>query len=213
MEVTTNKEEKEMKKKLGVSIGAVAGAMVLGLGIYHSDASQANPELSTDEIRQTVTDQYPGTITEMELEKNSNKVVYEVEVENEGKEYDIKLDGKTGEVLDLKEKEISNKESDAENDDDADDRDDSQDNTEGNGNDNQNNTSNNENQNTVIDLKKAEEIALKEFDGKITGLELDEDDGRQMYEIEMEKGEDEAEMEIDAYTGEILVIEIDREED
>lgn len=213
MEVTTNKEEKEMKKKLGISIGAVAGAMVLGLGIYHSDASQANPELSTDEIRQTVTDQYPGTITEMELEKNSNKVVYEVEVENEGKEYDIKLDGKTGEVLDLKEKEISNKESDAENDDDADDRDDSQDNTEGNGNDNQNNTSNNENQNTVIDLKKAEEIALKEFDGKITGLELDEDDGRQMYEIEMEKGEDEAEMEIDAYTGEILVIEIDREED
>ncbi|MFD0951687.1 PepSY domain-containing protein [Virgibacillus natechei] len=64
-----------------------------------------------------------------------------------------------------------------------------------------------------MDLGKAEEIALNEFDGQITELELDEDDGRLMYEIEIEDGEDEAEIEIDAYTGEILVIEIDREDD
>ncbi|UJL47018.1 PepSY domain-containing protein [Virgibacillus sp. NKC19-16] len=214
-----------MKKKLGVTIGATAAAAVLGLGIYQSNASETNPELSTDEIRQMVTDQYPGTITELELEKDSNRAVYEVEVENDGKEYDIKLDGSSGEVLNLKERELSSgnveiteKDDDADDrDDNADDRDDNQGNT--NNNDSQDDGNNNgnsstkSNNNTVIDLEKAEEIALNEFDGKITDLELDEDDGRRMYEIELEKGEDEAEIEIDAYTGEILVIEIDREDD
>lgn len=214
-----------MKKKLGVTIGATAAAAVLGLGIYQSNASEANPELSTDEIRQMVTDQYPGTITELELEKDSNRAVYEVEVENDGKEYDIKLDGSSGEVLNLKERELSSnnveiteKDDDADDrDDNADDRDDNQGNTNNNdGQDDGNNNGNSStksNNNTVIDLEKAEKIALNEFDGKITDLELDEDDGRRMYEIELEKGEDEAEIEIDAYTGEILVIEIDREDD
>ncbi|WP_373895104.1 PepSY domain-containing protein [Virgibacillus sp. CBA3643] len=215
-----------MKKKLGIAIGTMAGAVVLGLGIYHTDASQANPELSTDEIRQMVTDQYPGTITELELEKDSNKAIYEVEVASDGKEYDIKLDGSSGEVLNLKEKEISDDVEIAEK---SDDTDDNQGNTTTNSNDSQDNSSNKNddsqdngnndrnstksNNNTVIDLEKAEEIALNEFDGKITDLELDEDDDRLMYEIEIENGEDEAEIEIDAYTGEILVIEIDREED
>lgn len=215
-----------MKKKLGIAIGTMAGAVVLGLGIYHTDASQANPELSTDEIRQMVTDQYPGTITELELEKGSNKAIYEVEVASDGKEYDIKLDGSSGEVLNLKEKEIADDVEIAEK---SDDTDDNQGNTTTNSNDSQDNSSNKNddsqdngnndgnstksNNNTVIDLEKAEEIALNEFDGKITDLELDEDDDRLMYEIELENGEDEAEIEIDAYTGEILVIEIDREED
>ncbi|MBP1968639.1 putative membrane protein YkoI [Virgibacillus natechei] len=206
-----------MKKKLGIAIGAMVGAVVLGLGIYQSDASQANPELSTDEILQMVTDQYPGTITEMEMEKDGNRAVYEVEIENDGKEYEIKLDGSSGEVLNVKEREISNNIEIAEKDDDADDRNDNQGTKTNNNNDSQDDGNNDENSsktnNTVIDLGKAEEIALNEFDGQITELELDEDDGRLMYEIEIEDGEDEAEIEIDAYTGEILVIEIDREDD
>ena len=55
----------------------------------------------------------------------------------------------------------------------------------------------------------AKEIALKEFAGTVVDLELDEDDGRKIYEIEIENGEDEATVEIDAYTGEILVLDID----
>ncbi|MBY7142338.1 PepSY domain-containing protein [Virgibacillus sp. NKC19-3] len=211
-----------MKKKLGIAMGATAGAVVLGLGIYHSDASQANPELSTDEVRQIVTDQYPGTITELELEKDRNQAVYEVEVENDGKEYDIKLDGGSGEVLNLKEKEISDNVEKAEKNDDADDNKEKEDdgessNTNENRNDSQDNGNNDENSansnNAVIDVAKAEEIAQNEFDGQLTELELDEDDGRLMYEIEIENGDDEAEIEIDAYTGEVLVIEIDRDND
>lgn len=187
-----------MKKKLGIAVATIAGAGVFGLGIYHSDAAQADPTLSTDEIRQMVTEQYPGTITEMELEKELNKVVYEVEVESNGKEIDLKLDGNTGEVLKTKEKEIMNNEKD----DDADDRDDDSD-----------DDKNIDPSKATIDVKKVEEIALKEFAGTITDLELDEDDGRLIYEIEVKNDKKEADFDIDATTGEILEMDIDTEDD
>lgn len=183
-----------MKKKLGIAIATIAGAGIFGVGIYHSDAAQADPTLSTDEIRQMVTEQYPGTITEMELEKELNKIVYEVEVESNGKEIDLKLDGNTGEVLKTKEKEIINNE----NDDDTDDRDDDK---------------NIDPSKAEIDANKAGEIALKEFAGTITDLELDEDDGRLVYEIEVRDGKEEADFDIDATTGEILELDIDTEDD
>ncbi|MEC5424680.1 PepSY domain-containing protein [Virgibacillus sp. C22-A2] len=61
-------------------------------------------------------------------------------------------------------------------------------------------------------MKEAEEIALNSFSGTITEVELDEDDGRLIYEIEIENGNEEAEIDIDAYTGEILVLSIDRDD-
>jgi len=64
-------------------------------------------------------------------------------------------------------------------------------------------------QNTVIDKDEALEIALAEFPGEVDSIELDEEDGRLIYEIEIESGDEEAEFEIDAMTGEIIVIEID----
>ena len=70
-------------------------------------------------------------------------------------------------------------------------------------------TTNEKKPSTVIDINEAVNIALNEFKGTVTDVELDEDDGRLIYEIEMESGEEEAEIEIDAYTGAILVIEID----
>lgn len=45
----------------------------------------------------------------------------------------------------------------------------------------------------------------------ITELELDEDDGRLIYEIEIESVNGEAEIDIDAYTGDIISISIDTE--
>ncbi|MYL60592.1 hypothetical protein GLW20_24120, partial [Virgibacillus halodenitrificans] len=100
-----------MKSKIAIVAGALTGAAFLGLGIYHSDASQTEPKISTDDIKTMVADQYPGTITDIELEKNFDKIFYEVEVENENREYDLKLDANTGEVLKIREKDTSDKES------------------------------------------------------------------------------------------------------
>ncbi|QGS68035.1 hypothetical protein CV093_03165 [Oceanobacillus sp. 143] len=61
--------------------------------------------------------------------------------------------------------------------------------------------------------EKARSIAASQFSGSIVELDLDEDDGRLIYEIEMKNGDSEAEIEIDAYTGTILVIDIDHDDD
>jgi uncharacterized membrane protein YkoI len=146
-------------------------------------------------VRELVLAQHPGTITEFELEKDFNKAVYEVEVISDGIEYDLKLDGDTGEVLRTKEKELANQVEFT--DDDSDDLYESKNDNQANG--------------EKISLEKAEEIALKEFPGTVKQLELDEDDDRLIYEIEIRNGEEEAEIEIDAFTGDILELDIDRD--
>lgn len=235
-----------MKKKVLITVSSIAIATVLGLGIYHSNAAQADPKLSKEEIVELVTAQYPGTITEIEMEKGFNSVVYEVEVESNGKEYEIKLDGNTGEVLKIKQRELhastegstnitisekqdkpssnttSEPESKNEKTDDLDDnkstgsKDNKNDNVvDESKKDNQADDSKTENKNegkkAIIDYETAKKIALAEFDGIITDLELDEDDGRLIYEIEIESVNGEAEIDIDAYTGDIISISIDTE--
>ena len=61
----------------------------------------------------------------------------------------------------------------------------------------------------VIGTNKARSIALAEFSGTIEGIELDDDDDRLIYEVEIADGDNEAEIEIDAYTGEILFMDLE----
>lgn len=205
-----------MKKKISVIIGVIAIAGVLGIGVYHSSASPTETSLSSDEVHETVKAQYPGEIISITSDKEFNKVVFDVEIENEGRAYNLKLDGNTGEILTLKEKTNSKKLTIAEKEKNADEQNKSEQ-SDSEPNDNKNTESKNkekvQNEKTAISIKEAEEIALSQFPGTITQLELDEDDGRLIYEVEIENGEDEAEVEIDAYTGEILVVSIDRDND
>lgn len=197
------KEELTLGKKKIVTIGAVIVAVVVGLAAFQSTTSQAEAKLTTDDIRKIVEDQYTGKITELELDKEDGKAVYEVELSGEKKEYDLKLDGTTGEVLHLSEEPLS-KESKEEKDDSDDDINDE---------DKENQDLKNSNsKKPVIEDKKAEETALKEFDGKIISNELDEDDGRLVYEIEIHKDKKEADIEIDAITGEVVVVSIEQDD-
>ncbi|WP_077324368.1 PepSY domain-containing protein [Virgibacillus siamensis] len=230
-----------MKKKIGVVLSILLGLSALGLGMYHTSASKAAPELSKQQIKQMVHDQYPGKITEFELDKEGNRTVYEVEVMKDGKEYDIVFDGNTGEVLSLEKQLISNNGEDddrheenfeTENDDaDEGDLDAHEDNNKADSNakaqkdnhdadtktDNQkdkNNKGTNQQEETTkeprISTAKAQEIALNEVPGTVLSSELDEDDDRLIYEIEVKSEKKEAEFEIDAYTGEIIVMSIDK---
>ncbi len=202
---------------MGITIGVLAAVLALGIGMYQSDASAAEPKLSMEQIEAMVKDQYPGTITDVELEKDLNKVVYEVEIEGEGKKYDLTLDGNTGEVLKLEETKLNvqsptkspvtvkEKEQD------------SQENPANDKQDEDDQSEQKETENGVtprITTQEAIEIALKQFAGKVTSAKLDEDDNQYFYEIEIEAADgSEAEFEIDALTGETIVIDMDYETD
>lgn len=127
--------------------------------------------------------------------------------------YSLKLNGDTGQVIDLtavektatnnKEDDTEKQENTAEENPEADDSESDEGKTE-----NKSNKQTTEND-AMLTHEEAKEIALKEFPGKITDLELDSDDGVYIYEIEIVNGEDEASIEINAYTGNVVMIEID----
>ncbi|ASN07112.1 PepSY domain-containing protein [Virgibacillus necropolis] len=196
-----------MTKKKKIAVGGVVVAAVLGLGIFQATASQAEASLSTDDVRKLVADQYPGTVTELELDEKKNKAVYEVEILGDEKKYDLTLDGSTGEVLHLKEKPLSKNAKD--NLDDADDNKDDK-NAE---NQQQANDDKSSVKKVAVEANKAEEIALKEFEGTIKSIELEEDDGRLTYEIEIKNGKKEADIEVDANTGEVIVVSLEEDDD
>ncbi|GGA67609.1 PepSY domain-containing protein [Ornithinibacillus halotolerans] len=61
----------------------------------------------------------------------------------------------------------------------------------------------------VMSVEKAKEIAVNELGGKVVEVDLDKDDGRYEYELELRTENGEAEITIDAVTGEILELDID----
>ncbi len=132
------------------------------------------------------------TVTSLELDRDDNELNYDIELKNGTYEIDAEIDAYTGNILKWeKEKDDDTKKATVEASD--------------------NNTS----KKTVIGESKAKEIALaKAGNGyTITDIELDRDDNKLDYDIELENGSKEIDAEIDAYTGKILKWEIDTIDD
>ncbi|MHA6253029.1 PepSY domain-containing protein [Oceanobacillus sp. CAU 1775] len=261
-----------MNKKIIMTIAALSIAAVIGLIFSQNISVSADPDLTREDIEEKVRAQYPGEITEIDLDTEGKIPVYEVELEIEGKEYELVIDGNTGEVLRLDEKlvvkteaekatpnkvetekrekeaiEIKEKETEEKAEEKAKaDKEASESkkatvtapkNTEKQAKTESKQTEKPKAQQkeqakkpaekkqepkketkkekkSIITQEQAVNIALKQFSGKVEDVELDDDDGRLIYEIEIENDRgDEAEIEIDAYTGAVLVVDIDLEED
>lgn len=300
-----------MKRKLMMTLGAMLVAAILGLAFTQSVSVSAGPELSRQEIEEKVAAQYPGNISALELDESGKKPIYQVELEVDEKVYDLKIDGNSGEVLELDEKSapvvkkesvpkekltIQEKKEVKEEDEEQSEVNQSdtvhkEENTPKNNTEKneqkteekqsapvqkQNNTEQNVVQNNepktaekkeqqtpatenkteqtvktekpkqqpektapaaekkttekpaekapaateqkpekrqgkkaVISREKAIQIALQQFSGTVEDVELDDDDGRLIYEVEIENSRGEAEVEIDAYTGKVLLVDID----
>ncbi|AOV08977.1 PepSY domain-containing protein [Sporosarcina ureilytica] len=63
-----------------------------------------------------------------------------------------------------------------------------------------------------LTVEEAIAIARQHASGTVKEIELDNDDGRLYYEIEMKDGKYEYELDIDAYTGDVLDFEKDLED-
>lgn len=194
-------------------IGTLAALIIVGLTVYQTNATTSSPDLNSEEIIELVNIQYPGQHSEPELSVENGEPVYQMEVTQDQGVYSLKLNGDTGQVIDLtavektatnnKEDDTEKQENTAEENPEADDSESDEGKTE-----NKSNKQTTEND-AMLTHEEAKEIALKEFPGKVTDLELDSDDGVYIYEIEIVNGEDEASIEINAYTGNVVMIEID----
>ncbi|GGA59233.1 peptidase [Kroppenstedtia guangzhouensis] len=176
----------------------IAGA---GFGVNQIFAGQSDPALTVQEASEKAEERYPGKVLEIEKDHKGSRLVYELELEGPNGIYEIEMDANTGEVLKV-EQGVSAKQT-------KDDTDDMEKGDKQTADDNQKKTNKNKKR---IDFKEAKQIALNKFRGKIEEIELDEDDGRLVYEVEIKKGKQEAEFEIDANTGEILFMSIENDD-
>ena len=126
-----------------------------------------------------------GYVESVELEREHGYVYYEVDIENP--DLDVYVDATTGEVLRV----------------DWDDKDDRYDSDDRYDNNNKQKLEN------IISVEEAKNIAVSEIGGEVMEVELDEDDGRYEYELEIRTDRGEADITIDAESGEIVEIDID----
>jgi len=183
-----------MKKKL--MIGVLSAGLILGgalaVGATNKDKQDSTAQkvsdmkemITIEEAKQIALGKADGVVEGIELDQHKGNHYYEVEIENERKDFDIYIDAYTGEVLSVEE--------DDDNDDDRDQVVSDQ---------------------SLITHQKAIEIAEKAVNGKVTEINLDEDDNQYHYELELKTNKGEAEVELDAVTGKVLELEIDDLED
>lgn len=198
-----------MKKKIGISSIIIIVLIGIGIGMYSSTASKVEKTLTPDEVTGLIQSQYPGMITKLELVQDNKQATYHIEIENDDVTYDLQLDAYSGAIRKLIEKRTP-KVGTNETEDETiivTEKDDQIENIQEDMPIDE--TKKPDVKKTAIDPQRAIEIALDEFPGKVEDIELEDDDGRLIYEIEIEAGEKEAEFEIDAMTGEIIVIKID----
>lgn len=146
------------------------------------DLLKEQAKITAQEAETIALGKVSGEMTDLDLDYDDRtaKVVYEVEVTHNGLEQDVKIDAVTGDVLHVQK-------------DDDDDRDD----------DNINSSQ------VKVTEQKAEGIALKEVDGEVVSIELDEDDGIALYEIEVQSNKGEVEVTVSATNGDVLEVEWD----
>ncbi|NBJ71221.1 MULTISPECIES: PepSY domain-containing protein [Clostridia] len=198
------------RKKMGVVITSALVVAGIGFIVFYFGGTASKAAITKVEAEKIISSQYPGSI-EGDIQKEDNNDYYVARIAYEGKQYEIKIHEKTGEVLQLNEVSTENKDDpnasvqkennarkETENGNQASEPDKQQENNTG--------------QKVVISEEEAKKLALDEFAGTLDDLELDEDDGRFVYEVKIVHGQDEAEITIDAFTGEILFKEIERED-
>ncbi|WP_053362478.1 PepSY domain-containing protein [Bacillus sp. FJAT-27251] len=180
--------------KRNLLIGTLGAALVFG-GTFAVSAAKKDDGnevdnavkngktiLSTNEVEKIALQEVNWAIEEIELEKEADKVIYEVEVEENDIDYKLDIDAYTGEIYSI----------DRDEDDDDDNR-----------------PNGGQEQPGILSQAEATAIAEKTVNGKMTEIKKDEDDGIIKFEVELKTDRGEAEVDIDAATGKVLDVEYD----
>lgn len=84
-----------------VLLATVAGPSFADIDFAEAEKMRASGEaIPTAKVVEIVTKARPGAVTDLELDRDFGRLVYEVEVRDEQfREWDLEIDAKTGEVL------------------------------------------------------------------------------------------------------------------
>ncbi|MFC5605091.1 PepSY domain-containing protein [Sporosarcina koreensis] len=172
-------------------IPAVAGVLAIG-GVALAEESvpavgkQSDKMISLQDAKKVATDKVKGGIvTEAELDEDDGRYHYEVDLKEGKYEYDLEIDAYTGKIIKF-EKEMENEKVAEPAKEKQAVKPDSK---------------------TMLTEEQAIAIAKKQASGVVTDFELDDN----VYEIELKDGNIEYELEIDAFTGDILSFEQDED--
>lgn len=117
-------------------------------------------------------------VKDIELDKDDNRYYYDIELEDDNFEYEVKVNAITSEVIKFDKEALDDDEY--------------------------------VQSEKLLTKEEAIAIAKKKANGTVEKIELDSDDNRKVYEIEMKDDEFEYEIDLDAATGEVLNFEKDR---
>lgn len=157
-------------------------------------APQSNAkQLSADEATAIALEKAKGTVTKVELDTDDGWQHYDIEIKDGIYEYDFEIDAVTGKIIEFKKEHDDDRKRTAAK----------QTYTKQKG----------ENKQGMISRDEAVAIAMKQASGTVTDVELDDDDGRKVYEIEIHDGTFEYDFDIDAFTGKVLKFDKDRDDD
>lgn len=186
-----------MNKKL-LAIPALLVAIGGGAAFAQSDLfvkAENNPSISASEAKKIALKQLDGEIIGFEYDGDDRTPHYEIDIVNGNEKIEVEINAGTGNaVVTERENITANAKNTAKTDETA-------------------KASESTNNSSVITEKQAIEIAKAKASGKVTDLELDEDDNRLIYEIEIRNGKMEYDFEIDATTGDIIKYEEDLDDD
>lgn len=208
-----------MKKWMVIPV--LAGAVVIGgvAMVANADKSTNQPtgvlgveatgnddtaKITIEEIESKAVETVDGTVTEIDYDRSDDE--YEVEVESGSVTYELDINATSGEVVNKETENNENGKTLTVANTDTNTKTDTKVDT--NAKPDKNKKAKN-----YITAKEAIAIALKQTPGTVTDVELDKDDGRAYFELEIKDGKYEYEYEIDAVTGKILDFEKDREDD
>lgn len=135
-----------------------------------------------------------GVIHEAEKDRENGRLVYEIEVKNDEYEFEFKVDAENGEIIkEEKDERRGGKAAIGEN-------------------GNSGNTANAKDE-AVISIGEAKGIAKKEVPGELEDIELERENGKLVYEVEIKNhqngDDDDVTVYVDAITGKVLYVEWD----
>ena len=168
------------KRKKTLIVGASSVLLLAGGAAGTAAYAMNKGTLSESEASSLVTKEMGGEVTRVEKDWEDGPT-YEMTVKTDEGYQDVDLDAKNGAVLSV------------DQDDDEWEEEVNQD----------------MKKDVKLSLEDAEKKALKEVNGKVTDAELDMENGKPVYELEVEKDQKEYDIDIDANTEEVLKVEMD----